>query len=106
MLAGTGNVMCSYQRLNNTYGCQNSAAQNGLLKGQLGFQGWIVSDWNAMMSGVGSALSGLDVAMPNGTRFWSDRLVEAVNNGSVPLERVDDMVTRYALLIYSQTSYC
>lgn len=36
--AGTGSIMCSYQRLNNSYGCQNSKAMNGLLKEELGFQ--------------------------------------------------------------------
>lgn len=36
--AGTGTVMCSYNRVNNSYGCQNSKTLNGLLKGELGFQ--------------------------------------------------------------------
>lgn len=36
--AGTGSVMCSYQRLNNSYGCANSKTLNGLLKTELGFQ--------------------------------------------------------------------
>jgi beta-glucosidase len=36
--AGTSNVMCSYQRVNNSYGCANSKTQNGLLKRELGFQ--------------------------------------------------------------------
>src|SRR6266540_776584 len=37
-------IMCSYQRLNGSYACENSKAQNGLLKGELGFQGYIMSD--------------------------------------------------------------
>jgi beta-glucosidase len=37
--AGTASIMCSYQRLNGSYGCQNSKALNGLLKEELGFQG-------------------------------------------------------------------
>jgi beta-glucosidase len=37
--AGTASVMCSYQRLNGSYGCQNSKSLNGLLKDELGFQG-------------------------------------------------------------------
>jgi hypothetical protein len=36
--AGTGNIMCSYQRINNSYGCANSKTMNGLLKTELGFQ--------------------------------------------------------------------
>ncbi|KAK6067280.1 cel3e secreted beta-glucosidase [Seiridium cupressi] len=92
--AGTGNVMCSYARLNNSYSCQNSKGLNGLLKGELGFQGWVVSDWGAQKSGVASALAGLDVAMPNGDGLWAGNLTLAVNNGSVPESRLDDMATR------------
>jgi Beta-glucosidase-related glycosidases len=39
VLAGSASIMCSYQRVNNSYGCQNSKTINGLLKTELGFQG-------------------------------------------------------------------
>lgn len=45
--AGSASVMCSYQRINNTYGCHNQKTQNGLLKTELGFEGFVVSDWGA-----------------------------------------------------------
>lgn len=45
--AGSASVMCSYQRINNSYGCHNQKAQNGLLKTELGFEGFVVSDWGA-----------------------------------------------------------
>ncbi|KAJ4302277.1 hypothetical protein N0V88_002415 [Collariella sp. IMI 366227] len=92
--AGSGNIMCSYQRLNNSYGCANSKSLNGLLKTELGFQGWVVSDWNAQHAGVATALAGMDVVMPGGTQFWGEHLLDAVRNGSVPETRLDDMVTR------------
>ncbi|KAI1075408.1 glycoside hydrolase superfamily [Whalleya microplaca] len=92
--AGTGAVMCSYNRINNSYACGNSKTQNGLLKGELGFQGFIVSDWGAQLSGVSTALGGLDVAMPNGQGKWGGNLTLAVTNGSVPEARVDDMAIR------------
>ncbi|KAH8178923.1 fibronectin type III-like domain-containing protein [Sarocladium implicatum] len=92
--AGTSNIMCSYQRVNNSYGCANSKTQNGLLKTELGFQGFIVSDWNAQHAGVATALSGLDMTMPDDQGFWGDSLIEAVKNGSVTESRVDDMAVR------------
>ncbi|KAK3995018.1 hypothetical protein QBC44DRAFT_366896 [Cladorrhinum sp. PSN332] len=92
--AGTGNIMCSYQRVNNSYGCSNSKTQNGLLKTELGFQGWVVSDWGAQHAGVATALAGMDVVMPNGDALWGSHLKDAVNNGSVPESRLDDMVIR------------
>lgn len=45
VFAGSGNIMCSYNRVNNSYGCANSKTLNGLLKTELGFQGFVVSDW-------------------------------------------------------------
>lgn len=92
--AGTANMMCSYQRINNSYGCANSATLNGLLKTELGFQGFVVSDWSAQYTGVATALAGLDVAMPNAGVYWGSQLSQAVSNGSVPESRLDDMVTR------------
>ena len=99
--AGVGSIMCSYNQVNNSYACQNSKILNGLLKDELDFQGFVMSDWGAQHSGVASALAGLDMTMPGGdsfisfgSSFWGSNLVQAVLNGSVPLSRVDDMVTR------------
>ncbi|KAG5916884.1 hypothetical protein E4U42_007465 [Claviceps africana] len=92
--AGTANIMCSYQRINNSYGCANSKTINGLLKTELGFQGFVVSDWDAQRSGVASALAGLDMVMPTPGEFWGKNLVAAVKNGSVPASRVEDMASR------------
>lgn len=86
--------MCSYQRLNNSYGCANSKSLNGLLKTELGFQGWVVSDWGALHAGAAAALAGMDVAMPNGAALWGSHLVDAVKNGTLPESRIDDMVIR------------
>lgn len=91
--AGTASIMCSYNRVNNSAGCQNSKTLNGLLKGELGFQGFVVSDWTAQTAGVASALAGLDVAMPDSV-VWGDNLTLAISNGTVNETRLDDMVTR------------
>jgi beta-glucosidase len=80
--------------VNNSYACQNSKALNGLLKTELGFQGFVVTDWDAQHSGVAAALAGLDMAMPDGQSFWGNNFTEAFNNGSVPVSRLDDMATR------------
>jgi beta-glucosidase-like glycosyl hydrolase len=98
--AGVGAIMCSYNQVNNSYSCQNSKILNGLLKDELDFQGFVMSDWGAQMTGVESALAGLDMTMPGGSTLlstsslWGPQLTTAVLNGSVPLSRVDDMVTR------------
>ncbi|KAI2639949.1 glycoside hydrolase family 3 protein [Hypomontagnella submonticulosa] len=98
--AGVGSIMCSYNQVNNSYACQNSKTLNGLLKGELGFQGFIMSDWQAQQSGVASAAAGLDMTMPgdtvfnSGLSYWGTNLTLAVLNGTVPQYRVDDMAMR------------
>ncbi|KAI1078454.1 beta-glucosidase-related glycosidase [Whalleya microplaca] len=86
-------VMCSYQRVNNSYGCQNSKLLNGFLKTELGFEGFVVSDWQAQYTGIASANAGLDLVMPDGG-YWGQNLTDAVNNGSVSDDRITDMATR------------
>ncbi|KAI5810157.1 glycosyl hydrolase family 3 N terminal domain-containing protein [Peziza echinospora] len=99
--AGVGSIMCSYQQSNNTYSCGNSKLLNGILKDELGFQGFVQSDWLAERNGVGAVLSGLDMTMPGDGVKWADgisllgpELTKAVLNTTVPLERLNDMVTR------------
>ncbi|THC97329.1 hypothetical protein EYZ11_003163 [Aspergillus tanneri] len=91
--AGTASIMCSYQRINNSYGCQNSKTLNGLLKTELGFQGYVISDWGAQHAGIATANAGLDMAMPS-TKLWGPKLTEAIENGTMEASRLDDMATR------------
>ncbi|KAJ5933611.1 Glycoside hydrolase superfamily [Penicillium verhagenii] len=93
VLAGAACVMCSYNRLNNSYACQNSKTLNGLLKTELGFQGYVITDWDAQHGGISSANAGLDVVMPSST-LWNSNLTTAITNGTMKASRLDDMVTR------------
>jgi len=86
---------CSYNRINNSYASQNSKTLNGLLKTELGFTGYVVSDWYAQHTGIASANAGLDMAMPDSAGLWDNStLVAAVANGTVTQSRLDDMATR------------
>ncbi|KAJ5137143.1 hypothetical protein N7448_005697 [Penicillium atrosanguineum] len=93
VLAGSASIMCSYQRVNNSYGCQNSKTLNGLLKTELGFQGYVMTDWGAQHAGIASANAGLDMVMP-ASDMWGDNLTIAIKNGSMEASRLDDMATR------------
>ncbi|CAG8187863.1 unnamed protein product [Penicillium olsonii] len=105
--ADVASVMCSYQMVNNTYACENSKLINGILKDELGFQGFVQSDWLAQRSGVDSAIGGLDMSMPgdglhwaDGKPLWGSELTRAALNTSVPMERLNDMVTRIVAAWY------
>jgi len=72
---------------------------NQLLKKELGFQGYVMTDWNAQHTTAQSANTGLDMTMPgsdfNGnTQLWGSKLTQAVNSGQVQQSRIDDMVRR------------
>lgn len=92
--AGAGSVMCAYQRVNNSYSCQNSKVINGFLKTEMAFEGFLVSDWFEHKSGVDSANAGLDVVMPVAPLWQDGKLQQMVKNGSVSEARLDDMITR------------
>ncbi|KAK3305783.1 glycoside hydrolase family 3 protein [Chaetomium strumarium] len=98
--AGVGSVMCSYNRINGTYACENEWTTNHVLKNELGFPGFVVSDWAAQHTTLGSALGGLDMAMPGDSgplpyrSWWGGALTEAVLKEEVPQWRLDDMAVR------------
>ena len=91
---GAGSVMCSYNRINGTYACENPATL-GMLDHQFGFDGFVVSDWNATHSTVASTKAGLDMEMSIGPgTYYGSALQTAVQSGQVPMATLNDMVTR------------
>ncbi|KAF2770508.1 hypothetical protein EJ03DRAFT_360520 [Teratosphaeria nubilosa] len=94
---GTASIMCSYNRINGSYACQNSKILNGLLKDELGFQNYVLSDWGATHSGYHAINAGLDMDMPGGLDFKLTKFSyfgKNLNNGSLSEDRLDDMVRR------------
>ena len=92
---GAMGVMCSCNRINSVYSCQNPQMLKGMLDGQFGFTGFVVSDWGATHSTVASALNGLDIEMniTPGT-YFGPALETAVRDGQVPMSTLNDMVLR------------
>ncbi|HUJ23255.1 MAG TPA: glycoside hydrolase family 3 C-terminal domain-containing protein [Bryobacteraceae bacterium] len=85
-------VMCSYNLVNGLYSCENPHLLNDILKGDWGFQGFVMSDWWATHSTVAAALAGLDQEQPDNP--WFSGLGQAVQAGQVPQSRLDDMAHR------------
>jgi beta-glucosidase len=63
--AGVSSIMCSYNRLNGTFACGNKDTLTTILRDQLGFKGFVTSDWGAVHS-VDFINAGLDMEMPGG----------------------------------------
>jgi beta-glucosidase len=91
--SNAGVVMCSYNRVNGDYSCENDYLLNQVLKKDWGFKGWVMSDWGATHSTVKAARNGLDQEMPDGT-YFADKLKTAIEKGDVPASQLDEMVRR------------
>ncbi|KAH7101613.1 beta-glucosidase [Auriculariales sp. MPI-PUGE-AT-0066] len=97
--AGVVSVMCSYNQLNGTYTCEHDGLLQTVLKHELGFKGYVMSDWQATMS-THSAQEGLDMSMPGDIKFFSGdsyfgkNLTKYIMDGKMPQSRLDDMATR------------
>lgn len=97
--AGVSSVMCSYNRINESYGCENSKTLNGILKTEMGFQGYVVSDWGGTHSGYKAIHNGLDMDMPgtfnNGqSSYFGPNITTMIQDGQLPEDRLDDMIHR------------
>ena len=86
-------VMCSYNKFEGDWTCENDWLLNHVLKGNWKYQGFVVSDWEATHSTVKAANAGLDMQMP-GEEYFGQPLKRAVEAGTVPPARLDDMVHR------------
>ncbi len=86
-------VMCSYNKFEGDWTCENDWLLNHVLKGNWKYPGFVVSDWEATHSTAKAALAGLDMQMP-GEEHFGQPLKQAVQSGTVPPARLDDMVHR------------
>jgi beta-glucosidase len=92
-IARPAGVMCSYNKVNGDWACENDYLLNQVLKKDWGFQGFVLSDWEGTHSTVKAALAGLDQEQP-GIEYFGDGLKGAVSDMQVPQSRLDDMVHR------------
>ncbi|WP_329741599.1 beta-glucosidase family protein [Dyella sp. A6] len=93
-----GAVMCSYNRINSVYACENDWLLNTVLKHDWHYPGYVMSDWGAVHSAAKAALAGLDQESAGETfdkKVYFDKpLRAAVAAGKVPQSRIDDMARR------------
>jgi beta-glucosidase len=105
-----GSVMCGYNKVNGEWDCSNSHLLNDILKGDWKYPGWVMTDWGAD-HGVMDAMAGTDQVsgvdptthLSLGTNFSSfgQPLSEAIQKGTVPRSRVEDMVHRILRSMYA-----
>ncbi|MFI7223941.1 glycoside hydrolase family 3 C-terminal domain-containing protein [Nonomuraea angiospora] len=98
--AGAWGLMTACNSVNGTTMSEHAGLVNGVLKGEWGFDGVVVSDWTAVRTTEAAALGGTDVAMPGPHGPWGERLEAAVREGRVPESVVDDRVRRILRLAH------
>lgn len=91
---GTLGIMTAYNRLNGTYCAEHVELLAGIVRGEWGFDGFVVSDWYAAADPIASSAAGLDLEMPAPARAYGERLAEAVRAGDVDEVRLDEIVGR------------
>jgi len=86
-------VMCSYNRLNGDYACENKYLLTDLLKKDWNFKGFVLSDWGATHSAAKASAAGLDHEEP-AEIFYGPEFKKAVESGEIPKSELDDHVHR------------
>ncbi len=92
-LANPGAVMCSYNRINGDYACENSYILRDVLKSEWGFKGFVISDWDATHSTAKASAAGLDQEQPM-AGYFGPALLQAAKDGKVPVAEIDDHARR------------
>jgi beta-glucosidase len=86
-------VMCSYNRINGDYACENKYLLTDVLKKDWEYKGFVLSDWGGTHSTAKASAAGLDHEEP-GEWFYGEPLKMAVQSGKVPMAEIDDHVHR------------
>ncbi|MET0364116.1 MAG: beta-glucosidase [Sphingobium sp.] len=97
-------VMCSYNKVNGDWACENAFLLTDVLRRDWGYKGWVMSDWGAVHSTVKAANAGLDQQSGqemDAAIFFGDPLKAAVAKGDVSAATVDAKVLRILRSLYA-----
>lgn len=99
-ISDAGGVMCSYNRVNGDFACENSYLLTDVLKKDFKFKGFVLSDWGGTHSTVKASHAGLDMEQP-GETFFGDALKKAVESNEVSQDELNEHVHRILRTIFA-----
>ncbi len=106
--AGAYTVMGAYNKFRGDYLCENDYMLNGILKGEWGFKGIVISDWAAVHSSVKSLKNGLDVEMgsplPFDSFYLAKPLMDSIAAGKIEEKVIDEKVKRILRVMFAVKS--
>ena len=98
-----GSVMCSYNRVNGVYACENKFLLLDVLRRDWGYQGFVMSDWGAVHS-TEALVNGLDKKSGGNIDtklFFSKELEPKLADGTIPYAAVDTAVRRILRTLFA-----
>ena len=93
-------VMCSYNRVNGDFACENSYLLTDVLKKAFQFKGFVLSDWGGTHSAAKASHAGLDQEQPD-KYFFGEALKKSVESGEVSQAELNDHVHRVLYAIFA-----
>ncbi len=98
-------IMCSYNRINGVYSCENKWLLNDVLREEWGYDGLVMTDWGAMNERVPALKAGLDLEMPSSHGETDKQIVAAVQDGTLEESILDRAVLRVLNLVNQYISH-
>ena len=99
--SNVASIMCGFNKVNGDYACENHHLITEVLKGEWGYQGFVISDFNAVHDAFKGAWAGTDIDMPSGLQFTEANLLPLVWSGQLTQNVIDDKVKRNLRAIVS-----
>jgi beta-glucosidase len=100
-----GSVMCSYNKVWGEHACESDYLLNHVLRGDWGWDGFVMSDWGATHSTVRAAMAGLDQQSGwpfDDQPYFARPLLQAVAGGELPEERLTQMARRIVRTLFAK----
>jgi beta-glucosidase len=92
-------VMSSYNLVNGTYASENKYLLEDILRGEWGFEGFVVSDWGAVNNRVKGLVAGNNLEMLGSGEYNRNKIIAAAKSGEIPQARLDEMVAGLLAMI-------
>ena len=103
--AGVGSIMGAYNQIRSQYCCENDYLLNKILKGEWGFKGLVMSDWDGTHDTREAVLNGLDLEM--GTKkdyndfYLAQPYLDGLKNGKFTMASLDEKVRRNLRVMFA-----
>lgn len=101
--AAPWSIMCSYNRINGVYASENPKLLTDILRKEWGFDGFVMSDWGAVNEKIKAVKAGLELEMPGPCEDSVQQVMEAVKNGTLGEETLNEAVRRILKILLKET---